>query len=285
MRIMPLALLAPLCLLAAPAFAQDGQAQLPREAADGGDYAIIGVGGAILPDYEGSNDYRGAPVPLATGKVSGFGFELAGTRLSVDLIPDHSSSGIDFQLGPTATVNLNRTSLKGIEDPRIKALGKIDTSIEVGGFAGFAKTGVFTSAYDRIAFRASYRKDVSNVSKAGVFTPSITYMTPLSRKSMVGLFLSASRVEKGYADTYFSVTPAGSAASGLPVWNAQGGWKDWTAGIGGAVSLTGDLTHGLQLFAGGTYRKLLNSIGDSPIVRTAGSRGQWLGSAGLAYSF
>ncbi|NYT41546.1 MipA/OmpV family protein [Sphingomonas sp. R-74633] len=282
MRLIPLAILGSIAL-ASPALAQQERGPTNSET---GDFAMVGVGAAILPDYEGSDDYRIVPAPLATGRLSGFGFELAGTRLSVDLIPDYDSgTGLDFQAGPTVNVNLNRTSLKSIEDPRIKALGKIDTGIEVGGFLGVAKTGVFTSDYDRIAFRASYRKDVANASKAGVFNPSITYMTPLSRKAMVGMFLSATRVEKGYATTYFGVTPAGAAASGLAVWNPRGGWKDWTAGLGGAMSLTGDLTHGLQLFAGGTYRKLIGDFGDSPIVRTAGSRSQWLGSVGLAYSF
>lgn len=291
MRIHPVALFAALCLVAVPAFAQDAAPEAPEvpeappAARAKGDFAMIGVGAAVLPDYEGSNDYRFAPVPLAIGKLSGFGFEFAGTRLSVDLIPDRSASGLDFQAGPTINVNFNRTSIGAIADRRIKALGELDAAIEVGGFVGVAKTGVFTSDYDRIAFRASYRHDVAGVSKAGVFNPSITYMTPLSRKAMVGLFLSATRVEKGYATTYFGVTPAGAAASGLAVWNPKGGWKDWTAGLGGAVSLSGDLTHGLQLFAGGTYRRLIGDFGDSPIVRTAGARGQWLGSLGLAYSF
>ncbi|MBQ1497949.1 MAG: MipA/OmpV family protein [Sphingomonas sp.] len=282
MRIHRAALFAALCLAAMPALARD---ETPPATRDRGDFAMIGVGAAVLPDYEGSNDYRFAPVPFAVGKLSGFGFELAGTRLSIDLIPDRSASGLDFQAGPTVNVNFNRTSIGAIADPRIRALGKLDAAIEVGGFVGVAKTGVFTSDYDRIAFRASYRHDVAGVSSAGVFNPSITYMTPLSRKAMVGLFLSATRVEKGYATTYFGVTPAGAAASGLAAWNPRGGWKDWTAGLGGAVSLGGDLTHGLQLVGGATYRRLIGDFGDSPIVRTAGARGQWLGSIGVAYSF
>jgi outer membrane scaffolding protein for murein synthesis (MipA/OmpV family) len=281
MRIARLALVASFCLAATPAFAQGRGVSSSEE----GDFAMVAVGVATLPDYEGSDDYRWAPVPAATGRVSGFGFELAGTRASIDLIPDRGGDGFDFQAGPSINVNLNRTSIKGIDDPRIKALGKLDTAVEVGGFFGIAKSGVITSQYDRLAVRATYRKDVTNTSKAGTFVPSITYVTPLSHKAMVGTFFSATRAEKGYADAYFSVTPTGAAVSGLPVYNAQGGWKDWTVGFGGMVSLTGNLQHGLQLFAGGTYRKLLGDFGDSPIVSVAGSRNQWLGSAGLAYSF
>lgn len=281
MRIRSLAFLATLCLSATPAFAQGRGVSSSEE----GDFAMVAVGAATLPDYEGSDDYRWAPVPAATGRVSGFGFEIAGTRASVDLIPDRGGSGFDIQAGPSVNFNLNRTSVKSIDDPRIKALGKLDTAIEVGGFFGIAKSGVITSDYDRLAVRVTYRKDVTSTSRAGTFVPSVTYVTPLSRKALVGTFVSATRVEKGYADTYFSITPAGAAASGLPVYNAQGGWKDWTAGLGGMVSLTGDLQHGLQLFAGGTYRRLLGDFGASPVTSIAGSRNQWLGSAGLAYSF
>lgn len=126
---------------------------------------------------------------------------------------------------------------------------------------------------------------MSGVHDAEILTPSVSYLTPLSRKALVGLFASAERAENGYADTYFGVTPAGSAASGLPAYDPDGGWKSWTAGMGGAVSLTGDLTHGLQLVVAGTYRQLLGDVADSPIVATAGSRDQWMGALGIAYSF
>ncbi len=273
-------------LAAAPAFAQESDpAAAPASAPENRNITIVGVGAAVLPDYEGSNDYRWAPAPVVLTKVAGFGFELVGNRASIDLINDRSDSGLDVQFGPTATLNLNRTSIKSIDDPRIKALGELDTAVEVGGFFGISQSGVITSPYDRLSVRASYRHDVSKVSRAGVFTPSVTYMTPLSRKALVTTFVSANRVEHGYAQTYFGVTPEGSLASGLPVYNAQGGWKDWTVGLGGAMSLTGDLTHGLQLIGGGTYRQLIHGFGDSPIVRTAGSRNQWMGMVGLAYSF
>ena len=272
---LPLAFLA-----AAPALAQEAQ-----PADTGGDVIVLGAGAAILPDYEGSDDSTWAPVPAATGRISGFNFSVIGNRASVDLIPDSVGPGWDFQAGPVGVLNLNRASVKGIDDARVKALGKIGTAIELGGYVGIGRVGVITSDYDRLSVSASYRYDVSGVHKSGVFTPSITYMTPLSRRALVGIFGSAERVESGYADTYFGVTPEGAVASGLPVFNPRGGWKSWTAGAGGALSLTGDLTGGLQLFGGGTYRRLINDFADSPLVRTAGSRHQWMGVLGLAYSF
>jgi outer membrane scaffolding protein for murein synthesis (MipA/OmpV family) len=49
--------------------------------------------------------------------------------------------------------------------------------------------------------------------------------------------------------------------------------------------VTGDLLHGFKLVAGGTYKRLLNDFADSPIVSIAGDRNQWVGGAGIAYTF
>jgi outer membrane scaffolding protein for murein synthesis (MipA/OmpV family) len=37
--------------------------------------------------------------------------------------------------------------------------------------------------------------------------------------------------------------------------------------------------------AGGSYSRQMNDFSYSPIVRIAGSPNQWLGSAGIAYTF
>ena len=51
------------------------------------------------------------------------------------------------------------------------------------------------------------------------------------------------------------------------------------------MSLTGDLLHGFKLAAGGTYTRSLNDFADSPIVRLRGSKNQFLGAVGIAYTF
>lgn len=281
MRLAVLALAMLLAFAATPAFAQDADPAVDVNK----DRVTLGVGVATLPDYEGSNDMRWSPLPAAQGTVGGYSFTLLGTRASVDLIRNTPGPGWDFQAGPIAVLNLNRTSTKGIHDPRVKALGKVGTAVEVGGYVGIGRTGVITSDYDMLSVSVSYRYDVAGAHKSGIITPSITYMTPLSRKAMVSLFASADIVERGYGRTYFSVTPAGSIASGLPVYTAGGGFKNFTLGGFAAYSLTGDLLHGLSLVAGGTYRKLQGDFADSPVTSVAGSADQWIGTVGLAYTF
>ena len=269
---------------AAPAFAQDTPPPLPSDEVPQ-DSITIGAGAIYLPDYEGSDDYRFSPAPGAIGSVGGFGFVLAGNRASVDLIPDRDPSGWNIEAGPIALLNLNRTSTSSIDDRRVAALGELDAAIELGGYVGIGKTGVITSAYDRLSVSVSYRKDVNGVHEAGILQPTISYVTPLSRKSAIGLFASAERAERGYGRAYFDVTAAQSAASTLPVFTTRGGWKNWSLGAIGTQALTGDLLQGFKLVAGVNYRRMLNDFGDSPVVSVAGSRGQWLAALGLAYTF
>jgi len=182
-------------------------------------------------------------------------------------------------------VNLNRNSTKGIDDAQVRALGKVDTAIELGGYVGIGKTGVITSQFDRLSASVSYRKDVGGGHKSTVLAPTINYVTPLSTRAIAGVIVSAERVGEGYADSYFSITPAQSLASGLPVYNARSGWKNWTLGVLGGRSISGDLRSGWQLFGTVVYRKLINDFADSPIVARNGSSSQWLGALGVAYSF
>jgi MipA family protein len=294
LRFIPLAFVAATSLgLAAPALAQtattsppDGNAAADK-AADfdlSGDSVTIGVGVATLPDYEGSAHNRLSPAPGAIGSVKGINFQLAGNRFSADLIPSASGS-IDIQAGPVAVVNFNRSSVKNIDDVRVRALGKLGTAIELGGYVGIGKTGIITSPYDRLSVSLSYRHDVNGLHDGAIWQPTINYLTPLSTRAAVGLFASAEHADDNYADTYFTVTPAQSIASTLPAYRARGGWKNYTLGMIGTYSLTGNLLHGLKVVGGGTYSRLLNDFGDSPVVSIAGSRSQWLGVVGLAYTF
>jgi outer membrane scaffolding protein for murein synthesis (MipA/OmpV family) len=276
-------------LAAAPAIAQDAPTVPPDAGATtlaaNGDSITIGAGAAYIPDYEGSNNYTFRAVPGAIGSVGGFAFTLAGNRASVDLIPNPSGPTWDIQAGPLAVVNLNRSSLKGIDDLRVRALGKRSTAIEAGGFVGIGKTGVITSEYDRFSVSVSYRKGVSGAHRAGIWSPAINYFTPLSRKAAVGVFASAEYAERGYGRAYFDVDAAQSLASGLPVFTTRKGWKNYSIGALATVSLTGDLLHGFKLVGGATYARLLNDFGRSPLVSIAGDRSQWQGVVGLAYTF
>lgn len=286
-RMTPLFLL-PL-LIAAPALAQEAEApaRAPRIEVDpevlNGDSITIGAAAGYTPSYEGSDDYVLTVVPGIRGRLSGINFTLRGNRFTADLVPTKGGPGWDVQLGPIVSLNFNRSA--AIVDPRVRALPHRNTAVEVGGFVGLGKQGVITSDYDKLSINVAGVYDVSGTHSSYVITPTIDYGTPLSTKAYVGINVSANYMGEGYADTYFSIDPAGALASGLPVFTAHRGWKDWTVSTVGVLSLTGDLTGGLALMSGVSYRRMLNDAADSPVTSVAGSPDQWTGLLGLAYTF
>jgi outer membrane scaffolding protein for murein synthesis (MipA/OmpV family) len=275
---------AALLAIATPAFAQSdpapGAATLP-DPNDQSDTLTIGVGGAILPDYEGSDDYRIIPAAAVRGRVGGIAFFSRATYLYVDLIP-RGAGKLEFDAGPIVGVRLNRNGK--IKDDIVDLLPSRKKAIELGGFVGVTAHGL-TNPYDALSFRVDLVKDVGNAHGSTVITPSVDFGTPLSRRTYVGASLSADWVGGGYADYYYSISPTDTLTSGLRTYDADGGFKGWKVGLLANQSITGDLTHGLSLFGTASYGRLAGDFKRSPIVADRGSASQWLGAVGLAFTF
>ena len=269
--------------IASPAFAQQGAALPNPEDVASRDTLTIGAGAGIVPDYEGSDDYRFIPVAAARGRYHGIAFTTRGTYLFVDVVP-RGSAKVDFEFGPIAGARLN--SRRHIDDDIVRLLPKRKTAFELGGFAGVGINGL-TNPYDRLGFRLDVLHDVGSAHESTVLSPNIEFSTPVSRTTFVGVQLGADFVSNKFADYYFTITPADSAATGgvLPVFDADGGMKNWKAGLLVNQSLTGDLLGGLSIFAVGQYSRLVGDFKDSPIVSVRGDPNQWVGAAGLAYTW
>ena len=264
----------------APAFAQD-QPPLPSpDEINAANSFTIGGGGAIIPDYEGSDDYKWIPAAAIRGKVGGISFATRGMYLYVDVV--NGSGKADFDVGPIAGVRLNRTGK--IKDDIVNLLPDRKTAIEVGGFAGVSFKGL-TNPYDSLGVRLDVVRDVGSAHKSTIFSPNVEFSTPLSRSFYVVATVSADFASNRFADYYFSVSPAEALVSGLPAFNAGGGMKNWKTGLLANYSLSGDLRHGLSLFGMGNYSRLVGDFKRTPIVSQRGSPTQWLGALGLAYSF
>ena len=267
-------------LAVTPAVAQSTDASLP-DPNDQSDTVTIGAGAAYIPDYEGSDDYRIIPAAAIRGRLGGISFFSRATYLYVDFVP-RGSGNLEFDAGPIAGVRLNRTGK--IKDDFVDLLPDRKTAFEVGGFAGVTYHGL-TNPYDALSFRVDVVKDLGNAHESTVITPTIEFGTPISRRTYIGASLSAEWAGGGYADYYYSITPADALASGLAPFDADGGFKSWRLGLLVNQSVTGDLTRGLSLFGTGAYSHLSGDFKDSPIVRDRGSAGQWLAAVGLAYTF
>lgn len=276
--------------VAAPALAQTaspgtavatGTAPALPDPNDQRDTLTIGVGGAYLPDYEGSDDYRIIPAAAIRGRYKGIGFSTRGTFLYLDLVP-RGSGKLSFSAGPIAGVRLNRTGK--IKDDVVDLLPERKTAIEVGGFAGLSYHGL-TNPYDSLGIRVDVVHDVAKAHRSTIISPTVEFGTPLSRTTYVGVSAALDFAQDKYARYYFGITPGEALVSGLPTYNPGGGLKDWRVGLLANQSLNGDLLGGLSLFGTASYSKLQGDFKRSPIVAQRGSSSQWLGAVGLAYTF
>jgi MipA family protein len=273
MRI-PLSLIGALCPL--PVLAQTPDAP-------DSDRIIIGIGGGIAPTYDGSDDYDFQPGGIVQGSVSGFNFAMRGTNLFVDLVREASDAPLDIVAGPVVQLQTNRSG--GIKDAQVRALGKISATVEIGGYIGIGKRKLL-NPYDTLSFDLAYVRDVGGVHNSHTLTPSISYFTPLNAKTFAIVNISARHVGQGFGRRYFGVTPGGSAASSLASYQIGGsGLSDASTTLLLGRALGADPRKGWSLFAIGSYSRLLGKYARSPIVADAGSRDQWFGVAGLAYSF
>ncbi|MEW9854447.1 MipA/OmpV family protein [Novosphingobium sp. M1R2S20] len=268
-----------LALAVQPAVAQDTAADAAME----GDRITVGIGGAYMPSYRGSDDYTVSPFPVIQGQVKGIGINPRAGGVALDFIPDNRASGFGVSLGPVATYSANRA--RGIEDDVVRAAGKLDEAVELGGTAGVTAYKLL-SPYDSLTLSTDVRWDVAGAHKGMVWTPNLTYTTPLSRGSLVALNVGARHVDDDFARYYYSVTPAQSAASGLPVYDAEGGWDSINVGLLGGYDFDGDLLNGgFAAFGAVAYSKMLNDGKDTPFTSVRGDTDQWIAGLGLAYTF
>ena len=248
-----------------------------------GDYLTVGVGGFYGPSYEGSDDYTVFPAPIIQGRLLGVAISPRAGGLALDVIPDAKDAKVGFSLGPVVTLRRDRVS--HIKDTVVKRLGKLETAVEVGGNAGVTVYDLVTG-YDSLTFSADARWDVAGAHRGMLYGPTVSYFTPVSKGAAINLAVTAEHMDDDYANYYFTVTPAGTIASGLPTFQARGGWKNVGVNALIGVDFDGDLTNGgLAGFVTGGYTKLLNDAKRTPLTSIRGDADQWLVGGGLAFTF
>jgi outer membrane protein len=274
---------------ATPALAQEERTTAgPVNQVDTGDtvyddtWLSIGIGAGYGPSYEGSDDYVLYPTPLIQGRIAGVGIQPRPAGIALDFIPD-PTDGIGFALGPVVKARFNRN--KQIKDPVVEAAGKLKSSIDAGVNAGISLPKVL-NPYDSLSFGVDVLWNVNSSHKGMTYSPAITYFTPLSRGIAASLSLSAEHGDGDYNRYYYSVTPAQSLGSGLPLYNAGSGWNKAGANALVGIDLDGDLTNGgLAAVLVGGYSRMLNDAKNTPYTSIRGSADQWFGAVGIGYTF
>ncbi|GMN02182.1 MipA/OmpV family protein [Erythrobacter sp. MTPC3] len=267
-----------------PAGAQEGFG--PPDIVFDDTWVSVGIGAGLVPSYSGSNDYRVFPLPLIVGRVGGVGISPNGPGFNLDLLsqpPARGAPETSFSFGPSVRFRNDRDGQIG--DAIVAAAGELDTALEVGVNGGVTFPGVL-DRFDRLSLSSSVRWDVLGAHDGMLIEPGIGYFTPVNNDIAIQLSLSAQFVDDDFADYYYSVSPAQSAASGLPLFQADGGLNSLGVTTITTIDLSGNLLDGgWNLYAIAGYSRLVGDAADTPYTDLRGSADQFIGGIGVGYTF
>ena len=208
---------------------------------------MLGVLGAVKPEYEGSNQYEVSGFPFVDMKYKKIFFlnYLDGLGVNVLYAPN-------FRFGVALNYYKSRDLIHGYAP-----------SVPLGMDAG-----VFGSiSFGRLSAKLKLRQDISNNHNGQLFSGRLGYKVPWRKKLRVNLNVNATYADDEYIETYFKQDGGGVKDMGGGAMFMYLLDKDWTF-----ITIT-------------NYTRLLNDVGNSLLVKTRGSKNQfWLG-LGVAYRF
>jgi outer membrane protein len=250
-----------LALTLAPAHADE-----PAAADSWHGMILFGIG--VGPQYEGGDDYEAMPLFVGTFSRGNLymGFEDGTLRANI-LDSDR------YEFGPVLSVATGRED--DIDNTAVAALGGIDTAFELGAFAAYSWP---VAADSRVRIGGEYLHDVSDVYDSWRGSVSLGYSNEIAPRWSVNVETSLRMVSDGYADTFFSVSQSGAAASGLDPYRARGGADN----VGVTLVLGHQLTDSLGLFAAVSLQRLLGDAAGSPVVADPN---QAMVGIGIAYFY
>ena len=258
------ALAAALCgLLSAPATADEEEA---FESLASGQKAVrVTLGADTKPKFPGSDERGFGPLVNVDTKEEGGQFYFEAPDESFDFYLFESGG---FAVGPVLAYEGSRTA-----NDVGAMLDKIDFSLEPGIFAQYQMGESFR-------VRSELRKGVTG-HKGWIADLGADF---IMREGDQWLFSIGPRLtwsDDRYNDTWFGVTPADSATSGLPVHDPDGGIQSY----GATATFLTQFSEQWGIYTWGKYARLTGDAADSPIVTQLGSRDQFSGGVGLSYTF
>lgn len=254
----------PLVALAAFWLASPAMAQTPTDDwifGAGGEDIVLEVGGGPLvkPAYDGADEYIVRPWPSVT---------LDYLRLPGIGTFGGSSQKDGFKFKPSFRFVRERDAS---EYSDLAGLDDVDWAIEAGGTVGYRYGMLEGFATVRQGFHG-HHGIVAEIGLDAHLDPSPDFELSIGPRVHLA--------SDDYFDTYFSVSPAEAAASGYPVFDAQG----WLHGAGVEAKGRYQLSRHWAVRGEAEYERLLGDAADSPITK-AGSANQFRAALGLTYRF
>jgi MipA family protein len=235
----------------------------------------LGVGPSLAPEYEGDDQYHLSPIPAISLRFQDF-IEVNNNEVRIIAFnrlfnPDAGSfGGGNLRVGPTVSVDFGRDES---DSPDLTGLGDVGTSLELGAFISYTE--------GRMRLRARARQDIISGHGGGTLRLDAAYTVFQAAPVALGVNATATWATGKYMRSYFGVTPAQSAASGLPVFMPGSGFKD----VGMEINANYVIASQWAIVSNVGYKRLIGDAGGSPLVRQRGSANQMAFQAFLVYSF
>ncbi|MCF3650891.1 MipA/OmpV family protein [Synoicihabitans lomoniglobus] len=256
-------------------------AQPPQRPENTGWTIATGGGIAVAPAWQGSDDYQVLALPsirvtygdtFFASVEGGMGYRLfrqdgwtAGPLLAMDFGRDNDGSS-PFALG-------------GSDSDALRGFADIDTTIAAGAFVTY-ETGAWSTRLDLLQALGGHEGLTGKL--------SLDYKLPIggSRAERVPPFLVSTgpRLTWGdgtYQNTFFGVSAADSAGSGLPTYRASAG----VSTLGWGANIARPLNQRWYLLGLLSYERLIGDAADSPLITRRGSPNQFFAGLFASYQF
>ncbi|MDG2043395.1 MAG: MipA/OmpV family protein [Maricaulis sp.] len=243
-------------------------------AQEGGAPDFLALGVAMSPDHPGSDDYRF--LPFGAGRVTSGGvvYQVEGPGISAAFFNQNN-----VEAGVFGRWVGGRDD--DIDDAVVGLLPERDGSPIGGGFVRVRLAEGILSPRDRLSLGARIGADITGEYGDLFWSSSLSYSAPISRSTQLIANLSISGSGDDYSDALFSVDAAGSAASGLASFSAEGGVESF----GMTVFLDQALADNWSVTGVIGASVLQGDYADSPIVTERGDVNSYFAGVGLGRRF
>lgn len=226
----------------------------------------IGGGIGVKPDYEGSSDYEFVPLPAGSARFgNGMYIQLLGLNLRANVIPSNM-----WRLGPVYNYRQERSD---VENNRVDDMKNISDANELGIFGGFEWNNWFVFL--------DILGDTGNAYNGWYATLKGGYNYVISKAWMLSMGAHTTYADDDYMQTYFGVSAADSARSGLKRYNADSGMKD----VGIDLGLNWNFASSWDLRGIASISQLIGDADDSSPVVNEGSETQFMGGVMVLFKF
>jgi outer membrane protein len=244
-----------------------------------------GFGSDLIPNFVGigvgsTSQFAGSKQTVV-GVVPGARYQFEGSQRFIEWYGPLADANVldskSWQFGPALNLRFGRSD---VDDEVVAKLPDIDMTIEGGLALSYTYIDPGSIPY-RLRVGAVALVDLGNKFSGFDDTFYASLWVPLSRSVIAGFGVGTSWASASYHQTYFGITPAGSTASGLPVYTPGSGIRQWYAWPAVVVPLTPNWILGAAAF----YQRLTGDAAASPIVRERGDPNQWTVGLGLGYAW